>query len=248
MKRHRFTLIELLVVIAIIAILASMLLPALNQARARAQSTKCLGNVKQLVTGCVLYAGENADIVLPAVQSGDGSGNCDRAWLAKLAKYCSGRILGQGEAFEKTADFKTAVCPTIPTRFGYAYNGLGMGMLANVHQAVSFTPLGDGSYYSINFVAKISRYRSPGHKIVFGDVYNAGRTLEADSDFNVLSPYLKSDGRSWGWSQLNFRHTDNANVGFLDGHAAAIHYRQGVDFATGNTARDYWGYYYGEPQ
>ncbi|WP_295808819.1 DUF1559 domain-containing protein [uncultured Victivallis sp.] len=66
MRRKMFTLIELLIVIAIIAILAAMLLPALNKARERARTTQCLSVLKQYALGYNLYA-DDFDQLFPGI-------------------------------------------------------------------------------------------------------------------------------------------------------------------------------------
>ena len=67
--KKTFTLIELLVVIAIIAILAAMLLPALNKARATAHKTQCMGNQRQLMLAFLNYANDNQEILCTSIDS-----------------------------------------------------------------------------------------------------------------------------------------------------------------------------------
>lgn len=74
-KRNSFTLIELLVVIAIIAILAGMLLPALNHARDKGRQAACIGNEKQIGIGFMLYIDDNKEYFPPAYYYKDDSGS-----------------------------------------------------------------------------------------------------------------------------------------------------------------------------
>lgn len=117
MKKKKFTLIELLVVIAIIAILAAMLLPALNKAREKAKTIKCAGNLKQFGTAFNMYA-DDYDGYLPTLQTLTGT---SPRWYEVMLKYVNEGVY---------------VCPTeVGTKYGISDAGrdsLGYGTNMNL--------------------------------------------------------------------------------------------------------------------
>ena len=140
-----FTLIELLVVIAIIAILAAILLPALNKARERGVQTDCMSRQKNIGTAINMYRGEYNDMLVSQnAKTGVGSSSADANWISRLmlCKYISNGTNHQ--------DASIYMCPMTEGQIGTPNIERGYGIMTYVpyhvwskrFYAIDFKPAG----------------------------------------------------------------------------------------------------------
>ncbi|MBS1371452.1 MAG: prepilin-type N-terminal cleavage/methylation domain-containing protein [Lentisphaeria bacterium] len=200
MKRN-FTLIELLIVIAIIAILASMLLPALQQAREKAKSAKCAGNMKQIMQYEMLYANDNAGMMTPIRSRGPQVGNQrEPFWFYLLWAYGRGDSTAFTAADMAVQLRKSAFnCPafSVPNdwKIGISQNRALTQYVCNKSESDW-----DGMIYSSY---RLERLKRPSLYRFIMD--NEGNWFVHDSY------YPGNDGPV-------FRHSGRLNSGFCDGH------------------------------
>jgi len=209
--RNAFTLIELLVVIAIIAILASLLLPALSRAKAKAQSIKCLNNLRQLTLCWLLYPDDNGDRLPPqnpgATVSGDMSSQSGSWILGDVQQDLTSSNIEHGVLFPYNRSTAIYHCPADKsTVTGHKSllrtRSYSLDWYLGVDPKVWFDPR--IRLHSLEIV-------SPGPSQVYVFIDEDDRTI---NDGTFFSP------ESWAmWGDLPaVRHALRSNLSFADGH------------------------------
>jgi len=226
-----FTLIELLVVVAIIAVLASLLMPALASARGRAKALTCLANEKQMNTAAISYADDEVGWLPHTTRFG-----CE--WMIKLTDYLGGTRPGMSTqiSHKNSPDkhYKVFRCPTTfnwPRKeYYHGSYGYNLPLTSTTAGGTNTTDPNSGTYV-YQFVNRLDAIRDTSVTLLLGDCYiiNAGGFANyADSaDPATTSPYMR-------------RHHEGftLNLAFCDGSAANLRAGQRRDLLMGISSVD----------